>query len=545
MIDRFQRVVLACQVHVSFNFKWSHVVPPLFFLFRRCTERNLASFDISTHFAFAQPPEWCAFLGKHRNTETASPIAMTHSNLRVSPKDDSTSKTENLIVKKSLSLRRIFPFRRALVQQQQLSSKTAMTTVYILDENDTSQSSQSVEADLAKTVSTQNGTEAFYCPQREAGYLLDQGLDQRAQGRHEDALESLTQALALSHGLDLQPRILWTLVSLCVNNFPDDSSSSQKAVTYLDTLKPHIDDLDDEWIEQEASLPLLNFLRDHGQWSTGLRMARIVKPDVDLLARIHFENAVSMSTDQAMPHLKDALYFCKDDSLKQSILHSMVHAHAAEEEWEEALSCQSSYIESLDGKEDLAQAHADAAELHMSNNDYESALASLDEGLKIEHAVPLLQAKAHILFYYLNKTDEALEIYKLLLGRVSPVDASRLYYTMGRICTKTGRYDEALQYFSSELKITKEYFGKYNMEVSRIFHDIARIYEDCLGEYDNALKYYKKALKVERHAMKLAPELSDQVLETQRCMGRIHYNRGEFGKAVTVSFADDLSASTM
>ena len=485
---------------------------------------------------------------------------MVRSSLKVSPKNESTSTTENVIVKTTLSLRRLFPFRRtSLVEQQQLSSKTAITTVCSLDENDTSHSSQSVEAELAQTVSTKTGTEAFYCPQREAGYLLDQGLEQRAQGRHEDALESLTQALALSHGSDLQPRILWTLVSLCVNKFTDDSSSHQ-AVAYLNTLKPQIDDLDDEWIEQEASLPLLNFLRDHGQWSTGLRMARIVKPDDDALARIHFENAVSMSSDQAMPHLKDALYFCKDDSLKQSILHTMVHAHAAEEEWEEAISCQSCYIESLlrkcgvcnsvheeslDGKENLAQAYADAAELHMSKNDYEAALASLDEGLKIETTAPLLQAKAHILFYYLNKTDQALEIYKSLFSRVSPADAARLYYTMGRICTKTGRYDEALQYFFSELKITKQDFGKYNMEVSRIFHDIARIYEDCLGEYDQALKYYKKALKVERHAMKLAPELSAQVLETQRCMGRIHYKCGEFGKAVIVSFADDLSASTM
>lgn len=452
-----------------------------------------------------------------------------------------------MIVKTTLSLSRLFPFRRTsrtLVGQQQLSTNTAITTVCSRDENDTSQSYQSVEAEVAQTISTQTGTEAFYCPQREARYLLDQGLEHRAQGRHEDALESLAQALALSHGSDLQPRILWTLVSICVNKFPDDSSSHQ-AVAYLSILKPQIDDLDDEWIEQESSLPLWNFLRDHGQWSTGLRMARIVKPDGDALARIHFENAVSMSSDQAMPHLKDALYFCKDDSLKQSILHTMVHAHAAEEEWEEALSCQSCYMESLDGKEDLAQAYADAAELHMSKNDYEAALASLDEGLKIETTAPLLQAKAHILFYYLNKTDQALAIYKSLLSRVCPADASRLYYTMGRICTKTGRYDEALQYFFSELKITKENFGKYNMEVSRIFHDIARIYEDCLGEYDQALKYYKKALKVERHAMKLAPQLSEQVLETQRCMGRIHYKRGEFGKAVTVSFADDLSSATM
>jgi tetratricopeptide (TPR) repeat protein len=116
---------------------------------------------------------------------------------------------------------------------------------------------------------------------------------------------------------------------------------------------------------------------------------------------------------------------------------------------------------------------------------------------------------------------------------------------MGRICCKTGRYEEALEYFLSELKTTKSTLGKYNIEVSRILHDVAKIYEDSLGDYEKALKYYKKAFKVERRAAKLTPQLSAQVLETQRCMGRIHYKRGEFDKAFTVSFADDLSASTM
>jgi tetratricopeptide (TPR) repeat protein len=414
-----------------------------------------------------------------------------------------------------------------------------------LDENDTCHSVEAEER-LAQTLSTRTGTEAFLFPREEARHLLDQGLEHRAEGRHQDALESLNQALSLSHGNYLQPRILWTLISLYLKELQvDNDDSSNQAVLYLSMLAPHICDLEDEWVEQEASLPLFNFLQEQRQWSTALRMVHIVKPEHDTLARIYFETAVSQSSDEAMPSLKEALYFCRNKTLKQSILHSMVHAHADQEEWEEALYCQNCYMDHLHAHEDLVQAHADAAELHLSKKDYAAALASLEKGLQIETTTPLLQAKAHILYYHLNQTNEALAIYKSLLSRVCPADASRIYYTMGRICCKTRRYEEALECFLSELKITKKTLGKYNIEVARILHDVAKIYEDSLGDYEEAFKYYKKAFKVERHAAKLAPHLSAQVLETQRCMGRIHYKRGEFNKAVTVSFADDLSASTM
>jgi tetratricopeptide (TPR) repeat protein len=484
-------------------------------------------------------------------------ITMVRSSLRQSSKEESTNKEEqNVIVKTSLigiykflfpplSRRRLGSFRRRSIGQSQLSSATAIRTVCSIDDHDTCHSVEAEEG-LAQTLSTRTGTEAFLFPREEARYFVDQGLEHRAQGRHQDALESLTQALSLSHGSDLQPRILWTLISLYVDELQvDKDATCNQAVEYLSILEPRICDLEDEWIEQEASLPLLNFLQEQRQWSIALRMVRIVKPEHDALARIYFETAVSQSSDQAMPRLKDALYFCRDNTLKQSILHTMVHAHAAQNEWEEALSCQSCYMDFLHAEEDLVQAHADAAELHLSKKDYPAALASLEEGLKIETTTPLLQAKAHILYYHLNQTNEALAIYQSLLSRVCPADASRIYYTMGRICCKTGRYEEALECFLSELKITKSTLGEYNIEVSRILHDVARIYEDSLGDYEEALKYYKKALKVERHAAKLAPQLSAQVLETQRCMGRIHYKRGEFDKAVTVSFADDLSAATM
>jgi tetratricopeptide (TPR) repeat protein len=68
-----------------------------------------------------------------------------------------------------------------------------------------------------------------------------------------------------------------------------------------------------------------------------------------------------------------------------------------------------------------------------------------------------------------------------------------------------------------------------------------------LGDYEASLKYYAKALKVQQRALKKCTnpvdekELLGQILETQQCMGRIHYKRGEFTQALNVSFQENVA----
>jgi len=467
------------------------------------------------------------------------------SGLNSSSRNDAAAKN-NVIVKTTLSLRHMLHFRgRGL--NNPLSQGTAISTVCSFEEP-----YEGREQDPARTLVTQSGTEALYCPQQESRYLYDQGMEHHVQGKHEEATEALTQALSLSDGSDLEPHILWTLVSRHAQQ-----DEEREAGTYLTVLKPHMAKLKDEWIEQEASLEMLSLLIEYKEWSTALRMSTFVETEDSVLARIYFETAAFQTTEKALPLLDQALELCKeqeDESLRQSILHTMVHAHAAEEEWDEALSVQESYMESLQTPLDMAQAHHDAADLHIAQGHYEEALISLEEGLLLVDdkntalITAMLQAKAHTV-YKLGGTDQALGIYKSLLTKVKhmPSEAAKIYYTMGRICCKTSRYDEALGYFRGELKVTRAGLGKYHYENSRIYHDLARIHDDALGDYEQALKYYNKALKVEQRCLKRAAsagvrnEVSAQILETQRCMGRIHYKRGEFSKAVTVSFADDVS----
>ena len=460
---------------------------------------------------------------------------------------NNTHKDDQVIVKTTLSLRRLVRFRGGL-NQKKLSNRTAISTVCSFEEPNEGREEDTV----ARTLTTLSGTEALYCPQQEVRYLFQQGLEHKAQGRHEEAGESLTQALSLSGGSDLEPQILWTLVS----HYAQREGDRSEAASYLVVLKPHVHKIQDEWIEQEASLALLDLLQQHGHWSLALKMTRYAKPANSVLARIHFETAANLTTEKAMPHLEKALSLCgdNDESLKQSILHTLVHAHAAEQEWDEAISVQESYMECLETPIDMAQAHHDAAELYLAQGHYAAALSSLEEGLKIVDTqetlgTNMLQAKA-LALYQLGDIEQALTIYKSLLVRVKhcPSDAAKIYYTMGRICSKTGRYDQALYYYGRELKVTRAALGKYHLETSRIYHDLARIHDNALGNYEQALKYYNKALKVEQRALKrstrstfVSREVSLQILETQRCMGRIHYKRGEFSKALDVSFADDVS----
>jgi tetratricopeptide (TPR) repeat protein len=479
----------------------------------------------------------------------------------------------SVIIKPSRSLRHHLRFfgRKKHYYKYSSNSKysggTAISTVCSLEEH------HQLGGVDHPTISTTNGTEAILDPQQESQYLYSQGVQQYAQGQAREATESLTQALSIADGLELEPKILWTLVS-----FHAQQEEFEQAATYVTVLKPLLAKIQEAWIQQEASLPLLSLLMETKLWNMAWTMSQYLPQkdtlDPTVLARIHFEVACSClatttttttsSTEQALPHLKEALELVqdRDEPLKQAILQNMVHAHAAEEEWDEALSFQESYMESIRGGEgeeenpiELAQGQYDAAQLYLAMEEYDDALSCLNGGLLLvpsKHGLTtkMLQAKAHVLLQ-LGNVDESLAVYKSLCPKLKqPSDVAKIYYTMACICRKHGRHDESLAFFKSELKVTKSApLGKqHHVEATcRIYHDMARIHDECLGDYEASLKYYAKALKVQQRALKKCTnpvdekELLGQILETQQCMGRIHYKRGEFTQALNVSFQENVA----
>jgi tetratricopeptide (TPR) repeat protein len=479
----------------------------------------------------------------------------------------------SVIIKPSRSLRHLRQLfgrkKKHYYSSSKYSGGTAISTVCSLEEQQQQQQQHQLVVDHP-TISTTNGTEAILDPQQESQYLYSQGVEQYAQGHAKEATESLTQALSIADGLELEPKILWTLVS-----FHAQQEEFEQAATYVTVLKPLLAKIQETWIQQEASLPLLSLLMETKLWNMAWTMSQYLPQDNNtldptVLARIHFEVArcltTTSSTEQALPHLKEALELVQDRDeprLKQAILQNMVHAHAAEEEWDEALSFQESYMESIirggdDGEEnpiELAQGQYDAAQLYLAMEEYDDALSCLNAGLQLvpsKHGLftNMLQAKAHVLLQ-LGNVDESLAVYKSLCPKLKqPSDIAKIYYTMACICRKNGRHDESLAYFKSELNVTKSAaaLGKHRVETTcRIYHDMARIHDECLGDYETSLKYYAKALKVQQRALKKCTnpveekELLSQILETQQCMGRIHYKRGEFTQALNVSFQENVA----
>ena len=135
---------------------------------------------------------------------------------------------------------------------------------------------------------------------------------------------------------------------------------------------------------------------------------------------------------------------------------------------------------------------------------------------------------------------------------------------MGRLCLKLGRVRQAITYFQKELEITKKALGNH-LSVSRVLHELARLYDEGLGDYKMALLQYKEAFKVEYSVLQkcqsdilqcprcnqtthracaihatLQRDCVQQMRETKKCQGRIHFKLGDFEKALQTSMPSVL-----
>ena len=199
-----------------------------------------------------------------------------------------------------------------------------------------------------------------------------------------------------------------------------------------------------------------------------------------------------------------------------------------------------------------------------------------DDVKQVALELQLLQTKADVLFR-LGKMDQSLHVYEGALtamdhpdAHVNPADKAKILYTMGRLCVRLKRYRKAIEYFTKELEITQATLG-YHLSVSRVLHELARLYDEGLGDYRMALIKYKEAFRVEytvlqqcqlaipncenclakRRSVKnpnssepsrpcpvhfnLQRDVAQQIRETKKCQGRLHFKLGDFQKALQTS----------
>lgn len=198
----------------------------------------------------------------------------------------------------------------------------------------------------------------------------------------------------------------------------------------------------------------------------------------------------------------------------------------------------------------------------------------------------LLQIKADVLCR-LGDIDESLKYYEKIVCNMErrslrhSADAANILYTMGRVCIHAKRFDDAMKYFTRELAVTKTVVGKYHLAVSRVLHELAKVAEKGLLDYERALQYYNETLSIETAVLKkcvtdtqtlpccrnpqlkqqrrnmarvsassnfknhfqccvkhanMMKDAKQQIVETKRCLGRIHYMHGDFDSALKTSF---------
>jgi len=90
--------------------------------------------------------------------------------------------------------------------------------------------------------------------------------------------------------------------------------------------------------------------------------------------------------------------------------------------------------------------------------------------------------------YYENDFDKAMSLYKKLLNSVK--ENSNLYYNLGVIYLRKGRYKKAIEEFKKATRI--------NPKNADAYYNLGIIYESFLGDRNEAIDYYKKYLRYSR-----------------------------------------------
>jgi tetratricopeptide (TPR) repeat protein len=208
--------------------------------------------------------------------------------------------------------------------------------------------------------------------------------------------------------------------------------------------------------------------------------------------------------------------------------------------------------------------------------EYDLALVAAEEGIDLSVASQapdrallgsLMMLKANILGR-MGCYRRSLACYQSLLrltdateraASISLADRANVLYACGRLCESMKDYTLAIDFYKQELIATIDFVGSdAHPSVSRIRHQIAHVYKEGLGELSSSLEYLKLALQSETACLGNAEkarascpdcrkhlhcpahqeeiqQAQQQVRETKRRMGRIHYELGDLNQAIRLT----------
>jgi tetratricopeptide (TPR) repeat protein len=188
---------------------------------------------------------------------------------------------------------------------------------------------------------------------------------------------------------------------------------------------------------------------------------------------------------------------------------------------------------------------AERSEQYRALDLIEAGLALLPDTACDTLYISLQEWRAHLLGQMQHYT-ECLAVYQTLLSRTrneaSDEVRANWYFACARLSIRLREYQKALDYYQEELTCTSLSTPSMLLAMSRICHDSAKVAHKALGDLPLALNYYQEALKAEHEYLKLADVGAEEhermrrvLLETQRCMGRIHFEMGNVDQAIAMS----------
>jgi tetratricopeptide (TPR) repeat protein len=354
----------------------------------------------------------------------------------------------------------------------------------------------------------------------------------------------------------------------------------QSASRYLQRIKPAM--VKPIWWSN--SKPLFELLVEAQAWELSLIVASRLAEDAqeetpapEQLATIHFQIA-SQKLDtnrqgEALQHLQATVKYLQivDADKRDMVMYTQVIELLATEyvsQGQEALALEA-YQELLKSApiEKHASLYCKMAHIHLVSQQLDKALEKLEaaasslDSAESSIRLQLLQTKGDV-YCRLGRMAESLQVYQYALEEVvNPAEKAKLLYTLGRLCIRLKHVRLAISYFTREMETTESELGRQHLSVSRILHELAKLYDEGLGEHKMALMKLHKALQIElavlqechfaitkcsncnqvTHRMcvshaSLQRDVSNQIRETKKAQGRIHFKLGDFEKALKTSF---------
>lgn len=329
---------------------------------------------------------------------------------------------------------------------------------------------------------------------------------------------------------------------------------------------------------------LIDFLVESEAWELAILVAeRLAQepgnqgPDPEQLATIHFQIASqkldSHRQGEALQHLQATVKNLqqipvekRDMIMYVQVLQLLATEYTAQGQHDLALEAYQDNLRVAPVGQH-ASLYCKMAHIYIVTHQLDLALEQLESAASTLHAsdssirLQLLQTKGDV-YCRLGRTEESFQVYQSALEEaVNPAEKAKLLYTLGRLCIRLKRMRLAISYFTREMEITEAELGHQHMSVSRVLHELAKLYDEGLGEHKMALMKLHKALHIElavlqechvaittcqkcnqvTHRMctahaNLQRDVSNQIRETKKAQGRIHFKLGDFEKALKTSF---------